>query len=261
MGTKTRPLADEYISAYLGVLNQPPAQMEATAAVCAFLLGSGARISEALALRYKDVFTADGEPKRDITRTVSKQKDAGKLTPSARLAVMRCAEKFQLDPEAVTAFLGQYPPPKGKKVRLTVPFPWEKVGVSLIQWGEVCRRRFVIRPDEPLFSTRWTRKRLNRQSVLRANRRFLELAGVNPTGIGLHGLRKTFLRRIFQERVAAGEDKFDAIRIVQKLAGHARLETTMVYLFDEIEGNLETCLCRAFADIGAECRNIDNQNQ
>lgn len=229
-------------------MNDPPERMLASAAVCAFLLGSGARISEALSLRWRDVFLSAGTPKAEITRTVSKKKDHGKLTPSAVAAVKKFGEDFGISDEEVRRFMAEYPAPAGKRVRLTVPFPWEAVGKSLIRWGEECRRQFLIRPEEPIFSVRWTRQAMNRRCILRANRRLLELAEVDPERVGLHGIRKTFLRRVLQEEIRKGRDKFDAVRTVQKLAGHARIETTLIYLEDEIEGNFKEALCRALAD-------------
>ncbi|MBQ8756601.1 MAG: site-specific integrase [Lentisphaeria bacterium] len=261
MGTRTRPLTEAEFSRYLLVINDPPPPMLPSAAVCAFLLGSGARISEALGLRFKDVFLNSGEPKGEITRTVSKKKDKGKLTPSAVAAVRRFGEAFGIEEEEVLRFMAEYPPPAGKRVRLTVPFPWEAVGKSLTLWGTECRRRFLIRPEELLFSARWTRRAMNRRSVLRANRRLLEIAGVDPDRVGLHGLRKTFLRKVLKEELRRGTDKFDAIRKVQRLAGHVRIETTLLYLRDEIEGDLADALCRAFADVRPECATNNIQEE
>lgn len=260
MGTRTRSLNEDEFRRYLAELNSPPERMLASAAVCAYLLGSGARISEALNLRYKDVFFASGEPKTEITRTVSKKRDHGKLTPSAIAAVKRCGEAFGISAEDLAGFLASYPPPPGKRVRLTVRFPWDAVGSSLIRWGEECRRVFLIRADEPLFSTRWTRQAMNRRSILRANGRLLAAAGVDTLRVGLHGLRKTFLRKVLREELAAGRDKFDAIRTVQKLAGHARIETTMIYLQDELEEDFSSAVCRAFADGSPECQ-TDNTEE
>ena len=253
MGTRTRALTHEEFSQYLTVLNDPPERMLPSAAVCAYLIGSGARISEALNLRVKDVFLVSGKPKTEITRTISKKKDAGKLTPSALAALRRCGDVFGISPEEMQAFILAYPPPAQKPHRLTVPFPWEAVGSSLIRWHEECRRQFLAKPGEAIFSARWTRSAMNRRSILRANRRLLEIAEVNPERVGLHGLRKTFLRRVFEEEVRSGADKFEAIRTVQRLAGHVRIETTMLYLRDEIEGNFGEAICRALADHRPEC--------
>ena len=97
MSVKTHPIPEDRFADYVAELNSITSGTDLPhAACCAFLLGSGARIGEALAVRMKDLFAADGSPLERVTRPVEKKRQ--------------------------------------EVHRLTVTFPWEYLGGPLIAW-------------------------------------------------------------------------------------------------------------------------------
>lgn len=209
MGTKTHALGWDEFRRYVDALNRAEGRLLPYAAACAVIIGTGARVGEAVTLRDRDLFFPDGQPRPEITRTLEKK--------------------------------------RGSLKRLTVAFPWEYLGSPVRRWRAAARERFLLRPDDPVFAVRYRRQPMNRVHVLRCNRELLAAAGINPRGVGLHGLRKTFLRAVYRQRIHEGDDMMNAIRHVQKLAGHARFETTLIYLMDEIEGSHRDTIQNVFS--------------
>lgn len=217
MGTKTHAISRDEMARYLRVLASATGPMLVHAAVCAAVIGTGARIGEVLALRDRDLFSRDGVPLPDVSRGLEKKnrKEAGQEETSEEEEARR----------------------KKRAKRLSVAFPWKYLGGPVIRWREVARKSFLLQPDQMIFSVRNNGEPLNQRSARRVQWRFLEMAGISPRGVAFHGLRKSFLREVYYERRRNGDDMMTALRHVQKLAGHARFETTLLYLMDEIEGN------------------------
>lgn len=211
MSRATRPLNnDEYTRMAAALASAGPVALP-YAAICSLILGCGARIGEVLELTEGDLFEADGSPKTRITRTLEKK--------------------------------------RGKRpVRLTTYFPWEVLGNSVIAWREVAKKRFFIERELRLFSLRYGNKAISRVRAWKYNKAFLIAAGIDHRGIGLHGLRKTFLTRIFFKAREFGMDDFKALRKVQELAGHSSMEVTMRYIGDSIDISERDLIEAAIAD-------------
>ncbi|MPN12370.1 hypothetical protein SDC9_159688 [bioreactor metagenome] len=109
------------------------------------------------------------------------------------------------------------------------------MGSSVIAWREVAKKRFLIDREHRLFSLRYGNTALSRVKVWKYNKAFLIRAGIDPRGIGLHGLRKTFLTRIYFHALEMGMDEFKALRKAQEFAGHSSMEVTMRYIGDSID--------------------------
>ena len=134
----------------------------------------------------QDLFTPDGTPLERVTRDIEKRRTA---------------------------------------VRLTVPFPWERMGAAVIRWHAAKR----IKGQEQLFIGR------NQKVCYRHQQSLLQRAGLPGTGIGFHGLRKTCLLRFFNA-FARKWDVTTAWRKTQHLAGHSRIDTTLIYLDADRDG-------------------------
>ena len=212
MGTKTHAMGAEGFVKYIDVLNNASGHLLPHAAIIAVIVGTGARIGEVLTMRDRDLFEQDGTPRPNVTRTLEKKRQK---TPA----------------------------------RLTVCFPWEHLGGPIIRWRAEARKRFLTQPDAALFSIRYDGTPIHRASVLRNANEFLIAAGMNPRGVGMHGIRKTFLREVYRERIKQGADMMSALRHVQKLAGHARFETTLIYLMDEIDESLKDTVNQVFRNL------------
>ena len=210
MSVKTHPLpADRFVDyiSLLASVDQMP--LLPHAACCAFLLGSGARISEALTLRMRDLFAADGTPLERVTRTVMKKKG-------------------------------------GKVVRLTVAFPWEYIGAPLIAWRRWVQRNMASGPDDFLFCRRWSGEPMSRHALRRGNVRMLDKLGIPWRGVGLHGLRKTILRKILRDQLDQGRNWLEAVRYCQEYACHERIDTTIRYLADDQPTDNPAMMSRIF---------------
>ena len=186
MGTRTKPLTNEQTEAFIAVLNSAPDAELPYAAAAAIALGTGARIGEVLSMRVKDLFAPDGTPLERVTRSVEKRRS---------------------------------------DVRLTVPFPWERMGAAVIRWHQ----KKVIRGQEQLFIGRDQKVCYRHQQIL------LRMAGLPETSVGFHGLRKTCLLRFFRT-FARKWDVTTAWRKTQHLAGHSRIDTTLIYLDADRDG-------------------------
>lgn len=188
MGTRTRPMTKEQTDAFIAVLNNAPDSELPYAAAAAIALGTGARIGEVLRMRVKDLFAPDGTPRERVSRDLEKRRSA---------------------------------------VRLTIPFPWERMGAAVIRWHAAKR----IKGQEQLFIGR-TRKTCyyHQQTLLRR-------AGLAATGTGFHGLRKTCLLRFYNSFARRfGEHNPTVWRKVQFLAGHTRIDNTLIYLDNDRDG-------------------------
>lgn len=195
MSVKTRPIPEDRFRDYVDLLaSVREGKFLLYAACCAFLLGTGARIGEALTVRIRDVFAADGTPRERVTRNVEKAR----------------ADK-----------------------RITVSFPWQYIGAPIVAWRAWVVRHRAAEPDDYLFSVRWDGAPVDRTTAWRGQRQLLDSLGIPWRGVALHGLRKTILRRILADRIAAGSSWIEAMRYCQQVAGHARLETTIRYLVDD----------------------------
>ena len=198
MGTLTHALTVDQFRRYMEVIDQVPDRELPAAAVCAVVVGTGARLSEVRGMDVGDLFGPDGKPLERVSRTLSKKRSAN-------------------------------------PVRKTVFFPWDEVGSAVIRWHALAVRRFFRRADEPLFSVRWGGQPLSELHCWRRNKVFLERAGINPAGVGLHGIRKTFLTVMYYRRLEAEPgNMMGALRYVQDLAGHGTFEVTLRYLADQI---------------------------
>lgn len=188
MGTRTRPMTTAETDAFIQVLNNAPESELPYAAAAALALGTGARIGEVLRMRVKDIFAPDGTPKERVTRDVEKN---------------------------------------GAAPRLTLPFPWKRMGNAVIRWFQ----KKKIKGQDQLFIGR------NQKVCYRHQQKLLKLAGLPATGIAFHGLRKTCLIR-FHETFAKrfGGESPTVWRKTQKLAGHRRIDTTMIYLDRDRDG-------------------------
>lgn len=216
MGTKTRALSRDEFSALLTCLDHATGRLLPYAAVIAVIAGTGARVGEAREVTAGDLFHADGTPRPEVSRTLEKKKT-------------------------------KHP------IRLTVPFPWDSIGLPIIRWREEARKRFFIHSDSPIFSVRYNAQPLNRQRILEAARVLMERAGIDPRGVGLHGIRKSLLREVYRfRRDDCKEDMMTALRHVQRLAGHAKFETTLIYLVDEIEGSHKDVINSVFKRLRSE---------
>ncbi|MBS1372074.1 MAG: site-specific integrase [Lentisphaeria bacterium] len=209
MGAKTRPLTEEEFSRFLGVILNPGPHELVYAAIICLILGIGARIGEVLELRDCDAFEPNGSPRRYVTRTLEKKRSK--------------------DPQRLSTF-----------------FPWEAIGGPVVRWRADVFRRFVFRREDRLFSVRNSGRPVSRYRVWHYNRIFLKRAGIEPRGVALHGLRKTFLTLIYFQRRRAGCDGITALRKVQQLAGHASFEETLHYIGDDVFVSHEQVSADAF---------------
>ena len=196
MSVKTHPLPADRFGDYISLLasvDQMP--LLPHAACCAFLLGTGARIGEALTVRMKNLFAPDGTPLERVTRTLEKK--------------------------------------RGRVAHLTVAFPWGYIGQPLIAWRCWVQRNMAAGPDDYLFCRRWSGEPMTRYALRRGNIRMLEQLGIPWRGVALHGLRKTILRKILQDQLDQGKNWLEAVRYCQEYACHERIDTTIRYLADD----------------------------
>lgn len=248
MGTKTRALSADELTRYMRVITNPPEKTLVYAAACAVIMGSGARVGEVLMMRIQDLFDSAGTPKIEVTRTLEKKGGKNFLTPAfeRRLQTVFLAMGLRYDPAEITRNVAATNARKRPK-RLTVPFPWQQLGAPVIQWRAYVKKFYLRSDDALLFSIRYDGTPIHRRTLLRANRHFLVQAEINPRGVGLHGERKTFLRMIYRELISSGMREMEAVQQVQKLAGHARIETTILYLFDDVAEIQARAIQAAFA--------------
>jgi len=208
MSVKTHPIPEDRFMDYVAELNRIRDGVDLPhAACCAFLLGSGARIGEALTVRIRDVFAPDGTPKERVTRNV---------------------EKARADR------------------RITVTFPWQYLGGPIVAWHGWITRHRAAGPEDFLFSLRWSGGPISRFSLHRGNRRLLDRLGIPWRGVGLHGLRKTILRRILADQIREGRSWIEAMRYCQQFVGHDRLDTTIRYLVDDMPTDNPDMMRRIF---------------
>lgn len=193
MIVRTRPLKTEEAARYIEVLNGVPERDSGFAAIAALAIGTGARIGEVLAMRTADVLEPDGHLKERIRRKVLKKRTA---------TVYR--EAWFIDPalrKIVTRYIDSPRRP------------------SLYLGG-----------DALFFAGGITGKAIDYRKAWRHNRRFLGSAGLPTTGVAYHGLRKTFLSKVYEKIYAETGDMLKALTFVQKLAGHNSINTTILYL-------------------------------
>lgn len=211
MGVKTRALNQEAFGRYIGVILAASDREVCYAALCAIIIGTAARIGEAIQHRVGDLFGPDGLPLARITRPVLK---------------------------------------KRREVRRTTDFLWEVLGAPVLRWHEIARKRFLLERNDYLFSMRWNNQPVSRVHAWRVNKGFLQRAGIDPAGVAFHGIRKSFLTRMFYRRYQEnGGDFFGAMRYVQELAQHESMFTTLLYLQDEIFGTHADTMKHVFAEI------------
>lgn len=226
MGTKTRALTEKEFPEYIRVILAAEGTALPVAAVCAVIIGTGARIGEVLNLTIGDVFDQTGRPLDSIIRTLEKKK--------CGYAVNRKDDRKQ---------------------RLAAAFPWDVLGGPVIRWRKTIAERFVIPNSKSnlklnLFSTRWSNQPLSRGYCWEINKHFLVKAEINPRGIGFHGIRKSFLSHMYFQRLRENSgDPMGALRYVQNLAGHTIFDTTLLYLSDCIARNHRDTMRAAFADL------------
>lgn len=127
-----------------------------------------------------------------------------------------------------------------KPTRKTTNFPWGILGKPVLQWYKL--RRFYG-PDALFIDS-------TRRYCWRRQRELLLLAGISPERIAFHGLRKTALTRVHNRIVkeAGGRDGLAELQKVQRFAGHARLETTLIYLGIDDTGPGENVIQSAYQD-------------
>lgn len=215
MSVKTHPIPEDRFGDYVAELNSITSGTDLPhAACCAFLLGSGARIGEALTVRVKDLFAADGSPLERVTRSVEKKRQ------------------------------GDH--------RLTVTFPWEYLGAPLIAWRRWVQRHRAAGPDDYLFDVGWSGRPLSRYSLRRGNVRILRRLGIPPQGVGLHGIRKTIMRQILQDQMAQGKSWLEAVKYCQDFATHERIDTTIRYLLDDQPTDNPAMMRRIFGGTAAQ---------
>lgn len=190
MGTRTRPMTQEETERFIQVLNEAPEAELPYAAAAAIALGTGARIGEVLQMRVKDLFAPDGTPRERVTRSVEK---------------------------------------KRKDDRLTVIFPWGRMGEAVRRWY----RAKIIKGQDQLFIDR------NQKVCYRHQQKLLRMAELPARGIAFHGLRKTCLLRFHSQFARRWGEAPTTWRKVQKLAGHSRIDTTIIYLDPYLEGGTD----------------------
>ena len=193
MIVRTRPLKTEEAARYVDVMRGASERDSMYAAMAALAIGTGARIGEVLALRTADVLEPNGRLKERIRRKMLKKRTA---------TVYR--EAWFIDAEL------------RKIVERYIESPRRE---SLYLGGEAL-----------FFAAGITGKAIPYNKVWRHNRRFLGAAGLQTNGVAFHGLRKTFLSKVYEKIYADTGDMLKALTFAQKLAGHKSINTTILYL-------------------------------
>ena len=117
-----------------------------------------------------------------------------------------------------------------QEVRLAVPFPWERLGAPILRHLQ----RKIFKGQDQLFIDRDRRVCFNHQQQL------LRMAGLPPVGVAFHGLRKTCLLRFHDAFARRWGETPTTWRKVQRLAGHSRIDTTLIYLDTDREGGADS---------------------
>jgi len=97
---------------------------------------------------------------------------------------------------------------------------------------ETWTRKAGLRPDDYLFPSRVHRSpHLGTRQYARILDAWVSSVGLDPAGYGTHSLRRTKASLIYR--------RTKNLRAVQLLLGHAKLESTVRYLGNEVEDALE----------------------
>lgn len=193
MNNRTRPMKTSEAARYVEILKKASEREAAYAAMAAIAIGTGARISEVLSLRTLDVLEPTGKLKDQIRRKVKKKRNA---------IVYRDA--YFIDPML------------------------RKIVERYV--GSPRRASLYLPGNANFFAAGISGKAIPYYKAWRHNRRFLGAAGLPMTGLAFHGLRKTFLSKVYEKIYADTGDMLKALTFVQKLAGHESLNTTIIYL-------------------------------
>lgn len=210
MGTETRGLNENEFENYVFTLRTCDKALLPYAAVSALVIGMGARVGEVLALTVADVIEG-GKVRLSIKRKISK---------------------------------------KRKEYYKTLPFPMESLRAIIQRYYDCILRRYFPRPNDKFFSLRYCGRALSYRYCWQQNRELLRLAGIDPAGVGFHGLRKTYLTRIFYYlKKSHGMSDGEAIKYLQKLVCHTSHEVTWLYLSSGIQPQEAEVIIGAFAGI------------
>ncbi len=193
MLVRTRPLKTEEAARYVDILAGVPDRDAVFAAIAAIAIGVGARIGEVLALRTADVLEPNGQLRERIRRRVLKKRNAVVYRDAWFIdgRLRKIVERYAASPRRASLYL----------------------------------------PGDALFfAAGISGKSVGYYKAWRHNRRFLGAAGLPMTGVAFHGLRKTFLSKIYERIYADTGDMMRALTFAQKLAGHESINTTILYL-------------------------------
>lgn len=193
MSNRTRPMQTAEAVRYVRILAEAPEREAAYAAMAALAIGTGARIGEVLAMRTMDVLEPDGRIREQVRR---------KLLKKRNVTIYR--EAHFTDPVLREIVRRYADSPRRPSLYLGGSAPFFAVGIS----GRALH-----------YKTAWHH-----------NRHFLQLAGLPLRGIGFHGLRKTFLSKVYSRVYRGSGDMMQALTFAQKLAGHNSINTTIRYL-------------------------------
>lgn len=191
MGTMTRALTENEIADFVKTLQTAPETETMYAAIAALCIGTGARIGEVLELKIKDIVNDKGEALKEITRKVEKKR---------KTYHVRCA------------------------------FPVDIFGGIIELHAAKQILRFGSLPNDYAFTRNWRGDRITEKTAWMHQRKLLQLARLPYTGIGYHGLRKTFLTAFFNEVYRSTDDMFLAMKSTQEIAGHENFNTTVKYI-------------------------------
>lgn len=220
MIVKTRALKSDEPRRYIAELKRAAGSQLPYAAIAALAIGIGARIGEVLAIRNGDVLNEDGTVRQQVRRKVLKQ----------RSGVLYREAPF-VDPD-LREIVQRYADSLARKSR----------------WFDA---------DGKFFCCRWSGAPLSYRVAWGRNRRFLRRAGIDPSGIAFHGLRKTFLTAVYRQVYADSGDMLKALTCVQRMAGHKSINTTIAYL-DISEVNEEQTISAALKKLWGEKSGIMN---
>jgi integrase len=175
---------------------------------------TGYRVSEILSLRRRDVLDADGRilPEVTVQARFTKKKTASRTVPIA-----------------------------------------DQARAVLRAWLVEMERLGFAEPSRHLFINLTTGEKLNRSSAWKMVRRSAIRARVPQSRVGVHSLRKSFAAENYDYLLAeaAAGKKIDVLRTMQRLLGHAWLESTIKYLSSLDDSSLIHTVNAAAARFGA----------
>lgn len=120
---------------------------------------------------------------------------------------------------------------KGKKEPRSVVVN-EACAAALWSYLKTRQTDGTLRYGLPLFLTDRL-QRMTRATAWQSLTTAYQLAGLNPRGIGTHGLRKTFAIRVYQyflQLSKAAPGRVDALRYTKEALRHQNLDSTLCYL-------------------------------